>query len=321
MMEQPSRTDLSRRVASSRRLPLVFGLLGTLGALAGAWRPALAHAQDIAMPGADDVERIADFAQLIRWTGVLTSLFVVLAAGIALRFVRGFVERLSHQFTTRRLVFQKVETFFQFFVYVSTTLLVLALSLRLDQRVVAVIGGTVAVAVGFAMRDLVASFIAGIMIMFDRPFQVGDRVEFGGQYGDITAIGLRSVRMQTLDDNTVTIPNNKFLTDMTSCGNYGALDMQVGMSFYIGPEQDVNKARQIVTEAAVSSRYVHLPKPVVVLVEQTILSNHVAIHLRLKAYVNDTRYEKAFSTDINLRVLHAFREHAIAAPAILHRSV
>ena len=299
---------------------MLLRLFTTLTALLlTALLPTVAVAQEL--PGAADVALVQDIAKLIRWTGVLSSLFVVLAAAIALRFVRNFVERLSHQFTTRRLFFQKIETFFQFFVYVSTTVLVLVLSLRLDQRIVAVIGGTVAVAVGFAIKDLVASFIAGIMVMIDRPFQVGDRVEFGGQYGDITAIGLRSVRMQTLDDNTVTIPNNKFLTDMTSCGNYGALDMQVGMSFYIGLDQDVEKARLIVTEAAVSSRHVHLPKPVVVLVQQLVHENYVAIHLRLKAYVNDTRYEKAFETDINLRVLHAFREAKILPPAILHRSV
>ncbi|MCA9573985.1 MAG: mechanosensitive ion channel [Sandaracinaceae bacterium] len=294
----------------------------TLGALALGLvcaPPARAVAQQL--PGAADAELLQDIAKLIRWTGVLSSLFVVFAAYVALRFVRNSVERLSHQFTTRRLVFQKVETFFQFIVYVVTSVLVITLSLRLDQRIVAVIGGTVAVAVGLSIKDLVASFIAGIMVMIDRPFQVGDRVEFGGQYGDITAIGLRSVRMQTLDDNTVTIPNNKFLTDVTSSGNYGALDMQVGMSFYIGLDQDVEKARQIITEAAVSSRHIYLPKPVVVLVQQVLHDNYVAIHLRLKAYVNDTRYEKAFETDINLRVLHAFRDAQILPPAILHRSV
>ena len=294
----------------------------TLGALALGLvcaPPARAVAQQL--PGAADAEMLQDIVELSRCTGVLSSLFVVFAAYVALRFVRNSVERLSHQFTTRRLVFQKVETFFQFIVYVVTSVLVITLSLRLDQRIVAVIGGTVAVAVGLSIKDLVASFIAGIMVMIDRPFQVGDRVEFGGQYGDITAIGLRSVRMQTLDDNTVTIPNNKFLTDVTSSGNYGALDMQVGMSFYIGLDQDVEKARQIITEAAVSSRHIYLPKPVVVLVQQVLHDNYVAIHLRLKAYVNDTRYEKAFETDINLRVLHAFRDAQILPPAILHRSV
>lgn len=300
-----------------RNRPTFSLLVSTIGLSLASASNALAQDESLA---AGDVQRLQDFASLIRWTGVLTSVFVVLAAWIALRFSRSFVERLSEQFTTRRMVFQKIETFFQFFVYLSTSAIVIALSLRLDQRVVAVIGGTVAVAVGFAIKDLVASFIAGIMIMIDRPFQVGDRVDFDGQYGDITAIGLRSVRMQTLDDNTVTIPNNKFLNDVTSCGNYGALDMQVAMSFFIAPDQDVDRARQIITEAAVSSRHIHLPKPVVVLVKQRILESHVAIELRLKAYVNDTRYEKAFETDINLRVMHAFREADIHPPAVLHRS-
>ena len=183
----------------------------------------------------------------------------------------------------------------------------------------AVLGGTAAVAMGFAMKDLVASVVAGVMIMMDRPFQVGDRVSFGGEYGDITSIGLRSVRMVTLDDNVITIPNNKFLTDITSCGNYGALDMQVVIDFHIGVDQDVRRARQIIKEAAVSCRYTYLPKPVVVLVSQVIVESYIALRVRLKAYVLDTKYEKAMVNDITLRILDTFAEEGIHPPAILHR--
>jgi len=118
----------------------------------------------------------------------------------------------------------------------------------------------------------------------------------------------------------VTIPNNKFLNDLTSCGNYGALDMQVVMDFYVGIDQDIRLARNIAAEAALTSRYVHLPKSVTVLVNQVIESNYVAVRLRLKAYVLDTRYEKAFETDVNLRLMKAFREARILPPAILHRT-
>ena len=44
------------------------------------------------------------------------------------------------------------------------------------------------------------------------------------------------ISMITLDDNTITIPNSKFLSDITSSGNYGALDMQVVIDFYIGAD-------------------------------------------------------------------------------------
>jgi len=278
--------------------------------------PSLALAQDAA-----DEDAILEITQSIRWGGVLTSLFVILGVWIALRFFGNFIEDLGDQFTTRRMLFQRVGTIVQFFAYIVTVVAVISLSVRFNDKVLALLGGTAAVAIGFAVRDLVASFIAGIMIMVDQPFQVGDRVSFGGEYGDITAIGLRSVRLQTLDDSTVTIPNNKFLTDMTSCGNYGAIDMQIVMDFYIGIDQDVLAARDVVTEAGLTSRYVHLPKPVVVLVKQVIHENYVAVRLQLKAYVLDTQYEKSFETDVNLRVMRAFAERQIGPPAILHRTI
>ena len=283
--------------------------------------PGLAFAGPEEELGAPSPEVVTKFTEMIRWSGVLTSVVVIFGAWLTLKFVRDSVERLSKQFANRRLLLQKIATILQFVIYIGTGGAVLLLSFHLDTGVLAVIGGTVAVSVGFAVKDVVASFIAGIMIMVDRPFQVGDRISFGGQYGDVTAIGLRSVRMVTLDDNVVTIPNNKFINDITSCGNYGALDMQVVMDFFIGVDQDVGIARSIANEAAVTSRYVYLPKPVVVLVTQVITDNYVAVRLRLKSYVLDTKYEKAFETDVNLRVLGAFREHGIMPPAVLHRSL
>lgn len=267
-----------------------------------------------------DLDALGQIARLIKWGGVFTSMFVLAGAWLGMKFLRDTVTSVSKSFPSRRLLLQKVATLVQFTIYISTGVAVILLSFELNESVIALIGGTIAVSVGFAIKDLVASFIAGIMIMVDRPFQVGDRVSFGGQYGDITAIGLRSVRLQTLDDNTVTIPNNKFLNEITSNGNYGALDMQVVMDFYIGPDQAVRRARELVTECAVSSRYVFLEKPVVVLVNQVISDNYVAVRLRLKAYVLDTRFEKVFETDVNLRVMDAFAGAGIQAPAILFRN-
>ncbi len=269
---------------------------------------------------APDVEALGQLARLIKWGGVFTSVFVIVGAWVAMRFLRQSVGSLSHRFPNRRLLLQKVATFAQFLLYVGTTLAVILLSFELNESIIALIGGTIAVSVGFAIKDLVASFIAGIMIMVDRPFQVGDRISFGGEYGDITAIGLRSVRLQTLGDNTVTIPNNKFLSDITSNGNYGALDMQCTMDFYIAPDQDVRRARELAAECAVSSRYTFLDKPVVVHVNQVITENYLAVRLRVKAYVLDTRYEKSFETDVNMRIMDAFAEAEILAPAIVVRS-
>jgi small-conductance mechanosensitive channel len=265
-----------------------------------------------------DLSKIVGF---VRWSGVLLSVFVIIGVMIALRFLSSVVDRVSARFAHRRLMFQKIESFTRFFAYFATGGIVIGLSFQINQTVLALVGGTLAVAIGFAMRDLVAAMIAGVTIMFDRPFQVGDRVKYGGEYGDIIKIGLRSVQMFTLDHNVVTIPNNKILTDVSSCGNYGALEMQVQFDFYIGVDQDIELAERLISEGILSSRYVYLDKPIDVFIKQVIEKDYVAIHLRGKAYVVDTKYEKPFETDVMKRILLAFRQRGILPPAVLHRSL
>ncbi len=291
-----------------KRMPKLAFLsaLTTTALLTGA-----AHAQDT-----PDVTKLAGF---IRWSGLFFSLIVIVGAAITLRIISDVADRLGRRFANRRPTIQKYESVARFTVYIVALTLSLTLSVKLDSTTLTVIGGTLAFAVGFAMRDLVAAFIAGITIMFDRPFQVGDRVAFAGEYGDIIKIGLRSVRMNTLDHNIITIPNNKVLTDVTSSGNWGALEMQTPFDFYIGIDQDAELAAELIREACLTSPYVFLERPVPVLAKQVILGDYVAMHLKVRPYVFDCKYEKPFETDVHFRVAKAFRTHGIRPPAVLLR--
>ena len=273
--------------------------------------------QDIvAVPDLNDV---ALLSQIINWSGIAQGIFVVFLAWLLLRFVDRIVDNLGKSVAERRLLLQRINAFFHFFVYFLTAAFILLFSFEFSQQVLAVIGGTVVVAVGFATRDLLASLVAGVLIMFDRPFQIGDRVSFGGEYGDILSIGLRSVKLRTLDDSTVTIPNNLFLSEVASSSNSGELAMQTVVDFYVGVDQDIQLARDLIREAAATGRYIYLPKPIVVLASQVPLESCVAMRLRLKAYVLDTRFEKDFETDITLRAQAAFGDSGIFPPAVLHR--
>jgi small-conductance mechanosensitive channel len=267
-----------------------------------------------------DPPNVAHIAEFIRWGGIALSVPLIIAATFLIRILENAGENLSVRFSNRRPTIQKVQTSARFFLYILTFGVALSLSIRLDPTALTVIGGTLAFAVGFALRDLVASFIAGITIMFDRPFQVGDRVAYGGEYGDIIQIGIRSVRMNTLDHNIITIPNNKVFTDVTSSGNYGALEMQVPMDFYIGIDQDAVLAAELIREACLTSPYVYLAQPIPVSAKQVILQDYIAFHLKARPYVYDCKFEKPFETDVHFRVLEAFREHDIGPPAILHRT-
>jgi small-conductance mechanosensitive channel len=118
----------------------------------------------------------------------------------------------------------------------------------------------------------------------------------------------------TLDDNLVSIPNNKFLTDAVASANAGHLHQMVVLHFYIGCDEDFAIAKSIVYEAAVSSRYVYLDKPVEVHLREGPVpdTTHLfALDVSLKAYVFDGRFETAFGTDVTERIKKAFKEQGI----------
>lgn len=294
-------------VRSMTRFARITGL-----AMAGC----LLSALPVAAQEATDIARLAEF---VRWGGLVVSIPIIIGLLVLIKVIENLSIRLGGRFSNRRPTIQKFESALRFLIYVVGTVVCIGLSVRLDPTAMTVLGGSLAFAVGFAMRDLVAAFIAGVTIMFDRPFQVGDRVAYAGEYGDILKIGLRSVRMNTLDHNIITIPNNKILTDVTSSGNYGQLEMQVAMDFYIGSDQDVERAMAIVREACLTSPYAFLGQPAPILLKQVFHDGWLAFHLKARPYVFDCKYEKPFETDVHLRVNLAFREAGIRPPAVMYR--
>ena len=255
--------------------------------------------------------------EFLRPSGVLVALVVIAISVVVLRSINSLTSRFTDRFGEHRLLAQQTNTILRFVIYLVAITLVVTSVVSLERDAVIALGGIIAVTIGFALKDLASSLLAGVTILFDRPFQVGDRVTVRGHYGEIRTIGLRSVRMVTLDDSLVTIPNSLFLTEVVISGNAGALDMQIVIDFYVALDTDVRVAKRIVREAAHTSRFVYLEKPIVVLVNDVIEANYMATRLRCKAYVLDVRYEKAFETDITERVKQAFADQEIRPPAVL----
>ena len=254
--------------------------------------------------------------KLIDPENVPYAIVVLVVAFVLVRLLDRGLARLGEAFTARRMLFSRLATFSRFTVYVLAAFLALSSVLRLSSQAVFALSGTLAVTLGFAFKDLAASALAGLTILLDAPFQVGDRVQFGSYYGEVKQIGLRSVRLVTLDDNLVTIPSNKFLTEAVASANAGSLDAMVVMAFAVAPDADHVRAGEIVRDAVTASKYVYVAKPITLLVSTRIAGAYVITELTAKAYVFDVRYEKAFASDVTDRVLQAFRRDGIRPPAV-----
>lgn len=248
-------------------------------------------------------------------TAIPYAILWIACAIILMRLLRRLTGSLSERISKHRLVIKQVNTLSAFVVYLAAFVVSFNTLFTLSTELIFALSGTIAVTIGFAFKDVAASFLAGISILLNKPFQVGDRISFGGFYGEVQEIGLRTVRLVTLDDNLVTIPSNKFLTEPVASANAGQLDCMVVMNFYISPAADHERAKEIIEDSVLASKYLYLGKPFSVLVVNQISpQGQVYVELLAKAYVFDTRYEKSFASDVTDRVLKAFRANGIFLP-------
>jgi small-conductance mechanosensitive channel len=256
----------------------------------------------------------AKLIEIIKVGGMFTGFVILVLTWLAVRVLTATFERSGSRFAHRRLLLNQIATLLRFLLYFGGIAAAVGASINLSREVILALAGTVAVTIGFALKDLASSILAGVTIIVDRPFQVGDRVRFDPHYGEITSIGLRSVRILTHDNSLVTIPNNKFLTEAVASANHGNLDMLITMEFFVSPDQDLGLTKRIVEECMTSSRYIYPRKPWTVIMSQILCDSGTAVRLRAKGYVLDVKYEEEFASDVTERVLAAFREKNIALP-------
>jgi small-conductance mechanosensitive channel len=179
------------------------------------------------------------------------------------------------------------------------------------------------IAVGLASQDILKNIFGGIMILLDRPFQVGDKIELGKYYGEVLNIGLRTVRIVTPDDSQVSIPNSEMVNQSVSNANSGENNCQVVAEFYFPPHIDLLKAKKIAYRAAAASRYIYLNKPITVIIKNEMHQGRSLLKMRLKAYVLDIRYEFPFSSEMTEIVMSEFLKRGLVTPrdlAFIHPS-
>ncbi len=244
------------------------------------------------------------------------ALVVVAVTVLLVRITDRLLRRLAARVTQHRLLIGQATAILAFLAYSGAGLTAFGMVFNLSPEALLAVSGTIAVTLGFAFKDVAASFLAGLSILTNKPFQVGDRISFAGFYGEVKEIGLRTVRLVTLDDNLVTIPSNKFLTDPVASANAGELDCMVVMPFFVAAEADHARAKHIVREALLASPYLYLAKPLVVLVGNRLTEQgRLVVELVAKAYVFDTRYEKAFASAVSDRELRSYKQESIPLPA------
>jgi len=240
-------------------------------------------------------------------TKIVLSLLVIVLAVLIIK-TGIFALHLFSEKAARYRFLKKLGPVFKVFVWMGCAYVVVLFIFQPERETFFAFLTTSGVAIGFASQDILKNIFGGLMIVLDRPFQVGDKIRVGEHYGEVTEIGLRATRILTPDDNTVAIPNSEVVSKSVSNANSGALECQVVTEITVPSHIDLEEARVIAWEAAVTSQYVFLKKPVSVVMADAPSERTVRTKLRIKAYVVDTRLEFAFSTDVLESVKQEFKK-------------
>jgi small-conductance mechanosensitive channel len=241
---------------------------------------------------------------------IAAALIIVALVWLGLKVIQYVAVLLANKFSRYRIQITGVVPLLRIVIWAVTIYVVIVKIFNPPQATLVAMLASTGLAVGLAAQDVIRNVISGALILFEQPFRVGDMVNVDGHYGEVKSIGLRSICLQTFDDNTITVPNATVAAQSVSNANSGALNEMVVVSFVLPATVDIKIVKELAWEAAACSPYAYLRKPINVLVED-VFDRSFLNRFTVKAYVLDVRFERKFASDVIERVKQALLERQI----------
>jgi small-conductance mechanosensitive channel len=176
------------------------------------------------------------------------------------------------------------------------------------------LGGTI---IGFAAINTIGNALAGLIVMTSRPFRVGDRIFFNGQFADVVAIELIYTKMVTLDNVAVSVPNQQLLQDeIDNFGEHRVIRRRVSVT--PGFEYEPKEVEAALIEAASRvSRVLSEPEPYMWITD----FQSYAVEYALYAFIDDARALPEIDAELHRSVLETCKDRGIdiSTPLLVHQ--
>ena len=140
---------------------------------------------------------------------IIVIIIILIASFLIIRWASMFIKNTGKKFEFDQTLIQVINELIKYTVYAFAVTLILN-EIGINITAIAVSLGIVGIAVGFAARDTISNFIAGLFVLGDKSFKVGDIIEISNQKGKVMIMGFRVTKLVTPDNNIITIPNSNF---------------------------------------------------------------------------------------------------------------
>lgn len=172
----------------------------------------------------------------------------------------------------------------------------------------AVIFGLLSVGIGFGLQNVTSNFVSGLILLLERPINIGDRVTIGNTEGDITEIKMRATTIRTLNNITYIVPNSDFISSKVINWSHGdpkiRLDITVGVSYDSDLDVVLNTLKEVARE---NPDVLGQPDPQVLLWE----FGDSAWNMELQAWIKDPYKYRKIRSDLNCAIVEKFRANHI----------
>ncbi|MCY3678354.1 MAG: mechanosensitive ion channel family protein [Gemmatimonadetes bacterium] len=177
--------------------------------------------------------------------------------------------------------------------------------------------GVAGLALSLAAKDTLSNLIAGVLLIMDRPFQVGDRIELWnapretGTWGDVIEIGLRATKIRNPDNLVVVVPNNEIMRRDIINYTMSGEDIRLRIPFSCAYESDIERAKVLLKEAAGEVQGVKLEPAPIVIVRGFGPSE---VNLQLRVWIQEARNRRRIADEITEKAMLKFADAGIEIP-------
>lgn len=191
------------------------------------------------------------------------------------------------------------------------SVLLAIIAIGVDLTNLAFIAGALSVGIGFGLQDVIKNLVAGIIILLERPFKVGDWVVLGGVEGTIQQINIRSTELLSFDKMSVIIPNATLISSAVTNKTHGDNMSRQSVSVGVAYGSDVEKVTKILLDCANEHKLV-MKTPIPYVLFKDFGSSSLDFELRF--YVRDILKGWTVPSDLRYVINKRFIEEGIEIP-------
>jgi small-conductance mechanosensitive channel len=178
----------------------------------------------------------------------------------------------------------------------------------IDLSGLAVIFGLLSVGIGFGLQNVTSNFISGLILLFERPIRVGDRVTVGDTEGDVLSINMRSTTILSLDNISIIVPNSQFVSSNVVNWSHGDPKIRVSISVGVSYDSDLDLVLRALQEVAKEHPDV-LDQPVSDVL--FVGFGDSTWNMALRVWIVDPKRHYNVSSELNIAIVRKFRQYGI----------